>query len=181
MKQNENFTMLNRFLQVKLDGFADFEANTKHFLRTAIEKWYPECFNDTNQSSSDDQKQTNNFLLNKTQFYVERTNEFSSLIKYVSNERKKLHFIQGTDASARFSGSSDDDGYYRPLMLVKGRSGQGKTVLLSRFVLHIEVIFFQTKTSMNENFIGENERKIYYFSLFPRCHSTSESQRTNGD
>jgi hypothetical protein len=71
------------------------------------------------------------FLLNKTQFYVDRPTEYSCLLKYITGDHKDFTLIEGSDPDA--------DANLQPLMSVTGRSGDGKTMLLGKFVLDIEV------------------------------------------
>ncbi|CAF4116094.1 unnamed protein product, partial [Rotaria magnacalcarata] len=114
--------------RVKIDGLNDFEEQAKQFLIEAIKKWYPNNFNNTHPSDPE-QQQMNTFLLNKTQIFVDRPKEFASLLKYVAGDHKDFSLIDG--------GSSNKENA-QPLMALTGRSGDGKTMLLGKFVLTIE-------------------------------------------
>ncbi|CAF4239056.1 unnamed protein product [Rotaria magnacalcarata] len=114
--------------RVKIDGLNDFEEQAKQFLIEAIKKWYPNNFNNTHPSDPE-QQQMNTFLLNKTQIFVDRPKEFASLLKYVAGDHKDFSLIDG--------GSSNKENA-QPLMALTGRSGDGKTMLLAKFVLTIE-------------------------------------------
>ncbi|CAF2483758.1 unnamed protein product [Rotaria sp. Silwood2] len=117
--------------RVKIDGLHEFEEQAKKFLIQAIQKWYPANFSNTN-SLDTEQRQMTTFLLNKTQFFVDRPNEFSLLLKYITGDHKDLKLNSPTDAKSENA---------QPLMAVTGRSGDGKTILLGKFVLTIEEKF----------------------------------------
>ncbi|CAF4588702.1 unnamed protein product [Rotaria sp. Silwood1] len=117
--------------RVKIDGLNEFEEHAKNFLIQAIQKWYPTNFHNTNSLDAE-QKQMTTFLLNKTQYFVDRPNEFSILFKYITGDHKDLKLISATDAKNE---------NVQPLMVVTGRSGDGKSILLGKFVLAIEEKF----------------------------------------
>ncbi|CAF1487348.1 unnamed protein product [Adineta ricciae] len=114
--------------RVKIDGLHDFAVKAKEFLSNAIKNWYPENFH-TDASFSTDDKQMNTFLLNKTQFFVDRHEEFSILLKYVTGEQMDLNLLTG------MAGAEEKN---IPMMAIKGRPGDGKTMLLGKFALHLE-------------------------------------------
>ncbi|CAF0801098.1 unnamed protein product [Adineta steineri] len=114
--------------RVNIDGLQDFGAKVKSFLSEAINKWYPENF-DSESSSNAEQKQMTTFLLNKTQFFVDRPEEFSALVKYVTG----VH----DDFTLLYRKVSHPEGH-PPMLAIRGQAGDGKTMLLGKFVLHIE-------------------------------------------
>lgn len=68
----------------------------------------------------------NTFLLNKTQYYTDRPDEYSALLKYITGDHKDLVLMK-------------DKTNHQPLLALAGQPGDGKTMLLAKFVLDIEV------------------------------------------
>ena len=99
------------FFQVKIDGLEEFERQVKHFLAQAIEKWYPDkCFSEgevvngrwlhkhwtsSRPAFNLEHDQMINFLVNKTQCYVDRPHEFAQLLKYVAGDHQNLSLHDG--------------------------------------------------------------------------------------
>ncbi|CAF3689165.1 unnamed protein product [Adineta steineri] len=110
--------------RVKIDGFQEFEERTKSFLSEAVRKWYPENFNADN-SVNIEEKEMNTFLLNKTQYYIDRSDEYSALFKYITGDHKDFILI-------------NDKANGQPLMALSSQPGDGKTMLLAKFVLDME-------------------------------------------
>lgn len=77
-----------------------------------------------------------NFLQNKTQFYVDRLGELAILMAYVTGDHEDLTRFEGKKNE---SGTALNTERKQPLMLVTGASGNGKSMLLAKFVLHLEV------------------------------------------
>ncbi|CAF1128328.1 unnamed protein product [Adineta ricciae] len=111
--------------RVKIDGFEEFEEGAKTFLREAIQKWYPENFNQDN-SINIEEKEMNIFLLNKTQYYVDRSSERSMLMKYITGDHSGFVLNQSEKAIGQ------------PLLALTSQPGDGKTMFLAKFVLDIE-------------------------------------------
>lgn len=80
-----------------------------------------------------EEKEINTFLLNKTQHFIDRPIEYASLLKYVTGEYKSS------------DDTSTDKSNGQPLMAVLSQPGDGKTMLLAKFVLDIEVCFLHEK------------------------------------
>ncbi|CAF0736436.1 unnamed protein product [Rotaria sordida] len=136
--------------RVKIDGLHEFEEQARKFLIQAIQKWYPANF--TNTSSLDtEQKQMNTFLLNKTQYFVDRPNEFSFLFKYITGDHKDLTLISPTDTTSENA---------QPFLALTGRSGDGKSILLGKFVLNIEEKF-------------QNKFFLFYYFLDGAFHANA--------
>lgn len=74
----------------------------------------------------------NTFLLNKTQYYIDRSDEYSALLKYITGDHKDFTLIKGL-------GTEQDQANGQPLMALSSQPGDGKTILLAKFVLDIEV------------------------------------------
>lgn len=75
----------------------------------------------------------NTFLLNKTQYYIDRSDEYSALFKYITGDHKDFTLIK--DKLENESDKAND----QPLMALSSPPGDGKTMLLAKFVLDIEV------------------------------------------
>ncbi|UJR37208.1 hypothetical protein I4U23_029917 [Adineta vaga] len=138
--------------RVRVDGLEEFGMKAKEFLSEAIKNWYSENF-DNATSIDAEQKQMNTFLLNKTQFFVDRSEEFSMLLKYISDDPidgKKPHKI------------SADPVDHQPIMSIVSPAGDGKTMLLGKFVLHIE-------ETMKDKFF------LFYHFLDGAFHPTGSS------
>lgn len=73
-----------------------------------------------------------NFLLTKTQFYIDSPYEFNHLIRYITGDHDDFTVLPGEKALP--------DGH-RPLMVMRGRPGAGKTIILAKLALHIRVSF----------------------------------------
>ena len=73
------------------------------------------------------------FLLNKTQYYIHRSDEYSALFKYITGDHKDFMLIKDK------LGTEPDKANVQPLMASSSESGDGKTMLLAKFVLYIEV------------------------------------------
>ena len=98
----------------------------------------------------------NTFLLNKTQYYIDRSDEHSTLFKYITGDQKDFLLIK-------------DKAIGQPLLALSSQSGDGKTMLLAKFVLDIEVSFKRKIVEIYFEIyitIGENERQSYYLLLF---------------
>lgn len=67
------------------------------------------------------------FLLNKTQHYIERPDESAALFRYITGDHKDFTLI------------NEQSGNDQPLLALSSQSGDGKTMLLAKFVLDIEV------------------------------------------
>ncbi|CAF1350468.1 unnamed protein product [Rotaria sordida] len=117
--------------RVKIDGLQEFEERTKSFLSETIRKWYPENFNEDN-SINIEEKEMNTFLLNKTQYYIDRSDEYSTLFKYITGDHKDFMLIKDK------LGIESDKANDQPLMALSSQPGDGKTMLLAKFVLDIE-------------------------------------------
>jgi hypothetical protein len=76
----------------------------------------------------------NTFLLNKTQYYIDRSDEYSTLFKYITGDYKDLMLIKGNLGT-----EPDKAANGQPLMALSSQPGDGKTMLLAKFVLDIEV------------------------------------------
>ena len=68
----------------------------------------------------------NAFLLNKTQYYIDRSDEYSALLKYIAGDHKDFVLMK-------------EKANGQPLLALSSQSGDGKTMLLAKFVLDIEV------------------------------------------
>ena len=86
------------------------------------------------------------FLLNKTQYFVERPNETSLLLQYVTGDHLNLKAFEGRsrqnlgmDLRMSLTGTRPKDDRHQLLLALTGRSGDGKTMLLAKFVQHLEV------------------------------------------
>jgi hypothetical protein len=104
-----------------------------------------------------EEKEMNTFLLNKTQYYIDRPDEYLALFKYITGDHKDFTLVKEPD-------KAND----QPLMVLSSQSGDGKTMLLAKFVLDIEV---KSLTKYINCFeiditIGKNERQSYYLLLF---------------
>jgi len=75
----------------------------------------------------------NTFLLNKTQYYIDRSDEYLALFKYITGDHKDFTLIKDK------LGTEPDKANDQPLMALSSQSGDGKTMLLAKFVLDIEV------------------------------------------
>ncbi len=75
----------------------------------------------------------NTFLLNKTQYYIDRSDEYLALFKYITGDHKDFTLIKGK------LGTEPDKANDQPLMALSSQSGDGKTMLLAKFALDIEV------------------------------------------
>ena len=75
----------------------------------------------------------NIFLLNKTQYYIDRSNERSMLMKYITGDHSGFVLNQLEKADGQ------------PLLALTSQPGDGKTMLLAKFVLDIEVRFSKKK------------------------------------
>ena len=75
----------------------------------------------------------NTFLLNKTQYYIDRSDEYSTLFKYITGDHKDFMLIKD-----KF-GTELDKANGQPLLALSSQSGDGKTMLLAKFVLDVEV------------------------------------------
>lgn len=73
-----------------------------------------------------EEKEMNAFLLNKTQYYIDRSNEYSMLLKYITGDHEDFVLM-------------GEKGNGQPLLALSSLSGDGKTMLLAKFVLDIEV------------------------------------------
>lgn len=152
---------------MKIDGLEEFEHKVKRFLVQAIEKWYPDkCFNEgefvsgqwlLEHSTSSrsalnlEHDQMINFLVNKTQCYVDRPHEFGQLMKYIAGDLQNLTLQDGklgkqstaeilNGFCRNFQGSKPLEDMQKPIMALRGKSGDGKTMLLAKLALYIEVI-----------------------------------------
>jgi len=94
------------------------------------------------------------FILNKTQYYIDRSDEYSKLFKYITDDHKD--FIE----------TEPDKANGQPLLALTSQSGDGKTMLLAKFVLDIEVNYKKKYLLKFLLTIGENERQSYYLLLF---------------
>lgn len=93
----------------------------------------------------------NTFLINKTQLYVERPDESSVLMKYITNNHQDLELFEDD--------SNTEKTNYQPLMAVVTPPGFGKTTFLAKFILNIEVKFkFKSFYLNNFRFLETNER-----------------------
>ena len=79
-----------------------------------------------------EEKEISTFLLNKTQYYINRPDEYSALSKYITGDHKDFTLIKDRLATEQ------------PLMVLSSQSGDGKTMLLAKFVLDIEVNSLKT-------------------------------------
>jgi hypothetical protein len=88
------------------------------------------------------------FLLNKILLYVDRISEFAILLAYITGDHEDLIVIDGKNESIfslqvwlliNLLGIVSKQENEKPLMAVTGQSGSGKTMLLAKFVLQIEV------------------------------------------
>ena len=75
----------------------------------------------------------NTFLLNKTQYYIDRSDEYSALFKYIIGDHKDFMLIKNK------LGTESHKANDQPLMALSSHPGDGKTMLLAKFVLDIEV------------------------------------------
>jgi hypothetical protein len=75
----------------------------------------------------------NTFLLNKTQYYIDRSDEYLALFKYITGDHKDFTLMK--DKLETEPDKAND----QPLMALSSQSGDGKTMLLAKFVLDIEV------------------------------------------
>ncbi|UJR29657.1 hypothetical protein I4U23_017205 [Adineta vaga] len=114
--------------RVKIDNLQEFEEQTKSFLNQTIRKWYPENFNQDNSINNIEDKQMNIFLLNKTQFYIDRSDEYQILMKFITDDQKDLTLINGKLNQIN----------NQPLLALSSQIGDGKTMLLAKFVLDIQ-------------------------------------------
>ena len=98
----------------------------------------------------------NAFLLNKTQYYIDRSNEYSAVVKYVTGDHKDLVLMK-------------EKANGQPLLAVSSQSGDGKTMLLAKFVLDIEVSSKSTKVAKMyfyfDTTTGEDEGRSDYLLL----------------
>ena len=108
------------------------------------------------------QKQMANFLQNKTQYYVDRLDELAILMAYVTGDHENLTRIEGKKNE---SGTVWNVERKQPVMLVTGPSGNGKTMLLAKFVLHLEVIHSLSSDHLFRYRLGDNERKVFVILL----------------
>lgn len=81
----------------------------------------------------------NTFLLNKTQYYIDRPDEYSALFKYITGDHKDFVLIKEE------LGNETDIANLQPLMALSSQPGDGKTMLLAKFVLDIEVNFLKKR------------------------------------
>jgi signal recognition particle GTPase len=72
------------------------------------------------------------FLLNKTQLYIDQTSEFAALLAYITGAHDDLKLLNGQPENEL----NEND---QPLIGVTGVSGSGKTMLLAKLALYIEV------------------------------------------
>ena len=70
----------------------------------------------------------NAFLLNKTHYYIDRPDEYATLLKYITGDHQDLVCTK-------------EKAHGQPLLALSSQSGDGKTMLLAKFVLDIEVSF----------------------------------------
>lgn len=105
-----------------------------------------------------------NFLLNKTQYYVDRISEFEILKLYITGNHEDLTKIDDKDNELNLSLKTERK---VPLMLVTSPSGDGKTMLLAKFVLHLEVNANSCIRSLLIicHSLGDNERKMLVILL----------------
>lgn len=75
------------------------------------------------------------FLLNKTQYYIDRSDEYATLFKYITGDHKDFILIKDQ------LGTESNTANVQPLMALSSEPGDGKTMLLAKFVLDIEVNF----------------------------------------
>lgn len=100
----------------------------------------------------------NTFLLNKTQYYIDRSYEYALLFKYIMGNHTDFTVVN--DQSETDSMKANQV----PLLALLSQPGDGKTMLLAKFVLDIEVIFLQKKKLLGNVYfqmkyrLGKNER-----------------------
>lgn len=165
---------------MKIGGLEEFQRQVTSFLEKAIDKRYEHYYQSAKTKTAENQRLTS-FLLNKTQFYVERTDEFELLFDFLSKDPKKLSLIRGDNAGKE---NSTDQNEKQPILALKGRSGEGKTSLLAKFVLHIEVNRMITKSSANRWFSlsqGNDERSFSALLSFSRRRTSAEFQQRGDD
>jgi hypothetical protein len=80
----------------------------------------------------------NTFLLNKTQYYIDRPDQYLALFKYITGDHKDFTLIKDK------LGTELDKANNQPLMALSSQEGDGKTMLLAKFVLDIQVNSFKT-------------------------------------
>jgi hypothetical protein len=97
------------------------------------------------------------FILNKTQYYIDRSDEYSTLFKYITDDHKDFMLIK-----EKLETEPND----QPLLALTSQSGDGKTMLLAKFVLDIEVSYKNKTLLKFLLIIGDNERQSYYLLLF---------------
>ena len=131
---------------MNISGLESFQKHAKDFLYKAIEKWYTEQFQDKERQNDGNEvivfssllsslifvehQEMINFLLNKTQFFIECPNELAHLNRYITGDHEDFQLIEGEYPMQET---------HRPLMAFRGQSGSGKTILLSKLALYIEV------------------------------------------
>ena len=84
----------------------------------------------------------NTFLLNKTQYYIDRSHEYALLFKYITGDHTDFTVVNDK------SGTESMKANHVPLLALLSQQGDGKTMLLAKFVLDIEVNFSQKKKLM---------------------------------
>lgn len=81
----------------------------------------------------------NTFLLNKTQYYIDRSDEHAMLFKYITGDHQDFMVINDK------LGIEPNKANGQPLMALSSQPGEGKTKLLAKFVLDIEVVKFSNR------------------------------------
>ncbi|CAF1429865.1 unnamed protein product, partial [Didymodactylos carnosus] len=105
-------------------------------------------------------EQNTTFLINKTQFYVERTVESSFLQKYVT----------GMDLDSSYELKQPEyamnDGDSQPILAISGKAGDGKTMLLSKFILYLEVTAVMVYISYDNNLLTSTGERLAHDDNF---------------
>jgi hypothetical protein len=103
----------------------------------------------------------NVFLLNKIQYFIDRSHEYSMLLKYITGNHKDFMLIEHR------LDTQSDSAKSQPLLALSSQSGDGKTMLLAKFVIDIEVSSKQDFLKFISTLISLKERMkdkaiIYY-------------------
>lgn len=125
---------------MKIEGLQAIEERAKTFLSEAIRRWYPEHFQEETSINTGstfvrslEEKEMNTFLLNKTQFYIDRSDEYTRVLNYVTGTHQDLVLINDQLRA------DSDKVHGQPVMALISQPGDGKTMFLGKFVLDIEV------------------------------------------
>ncbi|XP_041355053.1 TPR repeat-containing protein DDB_G0287407-like [Gigantopelta aegis] len=133
---------------VQITDLDDFANKCLAFFKTAIEKKYPDQQDITNYKETDQEKELQTiFITQKADLVIGRDDDIQVLMNYITGaDSDKLDKIAKAETTIREKGQAwelcDDDNL---VCVVEGRSGWGKTSLLSRFVI-------ETNTKMPDLF-----------------------------